>query len=67
VSGVNEKFIFSKYCPNAPHNTTQFISKDFNNRISAQARFQMIDCLMADDFYGLGEESENISKRVEKK
>lgn len=70
-SKVGEKYIFAKYCPNAPHNTTQFLSKDFNHRFSLQHRMQMIENLLEinnnnNEFYEFRDEPINNEKEEEK-
>jgi len=46
--GIPESFIFAKFCPPAPHNTTQYISYEYNSRLSSCPIKSTVDSLMQD-------------------
>lgn len=35
--GIPEPFIFAKYCPHAPHNTSQYLIEQYNGRLNPSA------------------------------
>ncbi len=66
-SKVNEKFIFSSYCPRAPHNTTQYLMADYNLRIQSQPQSYLYETLMNTSNLSAEEDGSSISDRSEAK